>query len=62
MPIDRLRPFYEDDTPLLASNETVDSGADDDVLPALISLSRRNYIIEVAIYLSMYRVFKIGNS
>ena len=32
--LDRLRPFYED--------ETVNSGADDDVLPALISRSRRN--------------------
>ena len=42
MSIDRLRPFYEDETPRSASNETVNSGADDDVLPALISRSRRN--------------------
>ena len=40
--IDRLRPFYEDETPRSASNETVNSSADDDVLPALISRSRRN--------------------
>ena len=40
--IDRLRPFYEDEALRSASNETVNSSADDDVLPALISRSRRN--------------------
>ena len=40
--IDRLRPFYEDETPRSASHETVNSSAPDDVLPALISRSRRN--------------------
>ena len=39
---DRLRPFYEDEALRSASNETVNSSADDDVLPALISRSRRN--------------------
>ena len=40
--IDGLRPFYVDETPRSASNETVNIGADDDVLPVLISRSRRN--------------------
>ena len=40
--IDRLRPLYEDEALRSASNETVNSSADDDVLPALISRSRRN--------------------
>ena len=39
--IDRLRPFYEDEALRSASNETVNSSADDDVLPALISRSGR---------------------
>ena len=40
--IDRLRPFYEDETPRSASHETVNSSAADNVLPALVSRPRRN--------------------
>ena len=40
--IDRLRPFYEDETPRSASPEMVNSVAAEDVLPALVSRSRRN--------------------
>ena len=40
--IDRLRPFYEDETLRSASPETVNSSAADDGLPALVSRSRRN--------------------
>ena len=40
--IDRLRPFYEDETPRATSYETVNSSAADDVLPALVSRPRRN--------------------
>ena len=40
--IDRLRPFYEDETPRSASHDTVNSSAADNVLPALVSQPRRN--------------------
>ena len=40
--IDRLRPFYEDETPRSTSRETVNSRAADDVFPALVSRPRRN--------------------
>ena len=40
--IDRLRPFYEDETPRSASHETVNSSAADNVLPALVSRPGRN--------------------
>ena len=40
--IDRLRPFYEDETPRSASHETVNSSAADNVLPAFASRPRRN--------------------
>ena len=40
--IDRLRPFYEDETPRSTSNGTANSGADAEVLPALASRSRSN--------------------
>ena len=40
--IDRLRPFYEDETPRSTSHENVNSSAADDVFPALVSRPRRN--------------------
>ena len=40
--IDRLRPFYEDETPRSTSHENVNGSAADDVFPALVSRPRRN--------------------
>ena len=45
--IDRLRPFYKDETPRSATHETVNSSAADDVLPALVSRPRRNLVSDV---------------
>ena len=40
--IDRLRPFYEDETPRSTSHDTVNCSAAVDVFPALVSRPRRN--------------------
>ena len=40
--IDRLRPFYEDETHRSTSHETVNCSAAVDVFPALVSRRRRN--------------------